>query len=117
MSRVDFFINEKWSLPFLQNLSLSGSLPFKLKNSIFDTLSRTAHNLESISVEGPDGYYFEQGLQKLIQSQHQLKTITVIIIGAIYITWMSDLFKLLESNGQILWNQLFWKAATSVMRS
>src|SRR6185312_9883545 len=81
---VPFSINEGWTLPHLQNLSL----PLHFDNSISSTLSRIVHNLESISVEDL-GYAFfnfakqepfalpHPGLQKLIQSQHQLKTITM----------------------------------------
>ncbi|CAG8552906.1 4859_t:CDS:1 [Paraglomus occultum] len=97
--RADFHIDEKWTLPCLQNLSLS----LILDNSVFSTLSRAAHNLKSLSVKGPGGYNFAEqvphyGLQNLIQSQHQLKTITVKIV----ITNMSSLFKLLESQSNSL---------------
>ena len=102
---VPFSINEGWTLPHLQNLSL----PLHFDNSISSTLSRIVHNLESISVEDL-GYAFfnfakqellalpHPGLQKLIQSPHQLKAIIVMGI----ITKMSSLFKLLESQSNSL---------------
>src|SRR6185312_10493782 len=88
------------SLPCLQNLSWY----LELDNSIFSTLSRAAHNLKSISVEvsGVRTYNFEQelhnGLQKLIQAQHQLKSFTIKKV----ITKMRSVFELLESQSNSL---------------
>jgi len=88
------------SLPCLQNLSWY----LELDDSIFSTLSEAAHNLKSISVEvsGVRAYNFEQelhnGLQKLIQSQHQLKAFTIKKVR----TKMSSVFELLESKSNSL---------------
>jgi len=109
---VDFCINidEKWTLPCLRNLSLS----IDLNDRILSTLSRTAHNLESISLEyclfvtgysWLENYYqfaeqepYHHELQKLIQSQRQLKTIAMKFV----VIKMSSLFKLLESQSNSL---------------
>jgi len=96
---MPFSINEKLTLSGLQNLSLH--LNFDI--STFSTLSRAVHNLESLSITVEYDMYSTynftlHGLQKLIQSQHQLKTIIVIGI----VTRMSSLFKLLESQSNSL---------------
>jgi len=87
------------SLPHLQNLSWH----LDLDNNIFSTLSRDAHNLKSISIVGFRKLFeFElkscYGLQKLIQSQHQLKIFTMEHVTAN----MGSLFKLLESQSNSL---------------
>src|SRR6185312_1516698 len=72
------------SLPRLQTLALHSSL----SSTTFNTLSRVAKNLKSISfeIDGNQEYNLEQelhhGLQKLIQSQHRLKTITIKYVTA-----------------------------------
>jgi len=93
------------SLPRLQNLSLY----FHSAGNIFNILSKVAHNLKSISVKVCwDGVYtFEKrspyGLQKLIQSQHQLKTFTIQTVTV----KMRPLFKLLESQSNSLKSLVF----------
>ncbi|CAG8510396.1 4222_t:CDS:1 [Paraglomus occultum] len=97
--QLAFYINEKWTLPRLQSLSLSLNLHY----GAFCTLSRAAHKLESISVEGLDIHSLAEqiphGLTELIQSQHQLKAITIKNIAEID---MGSLFKLLESQSNTL---------------
>ena len=90
-------------LPHLQTLEL-----YSCENSsILSTLSRAAHNLESILLGDYNRtkHNFEQelhhnnhGLQKLIQSQHQLKTITINNV----VTEMGSVIKLLESQSNSL---------------
>ena len=97
LHHLAFYINDKWTLPSLQNLSL----PLNLHYGAFCTLSRAAHKLESISVDGPGVYCPAEieGLAKLIQSQHQLTAITIKLVAEIN---MSSLFKLLESQSNTL---------------
>jgi len=93
------FIN---SIPNLQHLILY----LNVENNMVNTLSVAAQNLKSISVKvcksAKYKYNLEQeshrGLQKLIQSQHQLKTITMANV----ITRMETIFKLLESQSNSL---------------
>jgi len=85
------------NLPHLQTLELHS----RLNNSTFNTLSRVVKNLKSISLDFKE-YNFEQvlhpSLQKLVQSQRQLKTITIKNVTA----KMRSVLKLLESQSNFL---------------
>jgi len=99
IDQIQFLVSIE-SLPRLRNVSLY----YHSTDRIFNILSEVAHNLVSISVgtcwSGINTFDKKptHGLQKLIQSQHQLKAFTI----QNFKVKMGPLFKLLESRSNSL---------------